>query len=246
MAGVPYHAVEQYLARLMKLGESVAICEQIGDPATSKGPVERKVLRVVTPGTLTDATLLDAQARQPARRRESGPAPQRASRGSNLASGSFTLAEVPRGRDRGGARAARRRRAAGPRRRDVAAAARRGRADARAAGLALRRRRPPTRALAQHFGTRDLAAFGAEDRDLAVGAAGALLDYAAATQAAALAHVRTLAVEAPSDYLQLDAGDAAQSRDHRDAARRAARRRCLSLLDALRHAPPAAGCCATG
>ena len=59
MAGVPFHAVEQYLAKLVKLGESVAICEQIGDPATSKGPVERQVTRVVTPGTLTDAALLD-------------------------------------------------------------------------------------------------------------------------------------------------------------------------------------------
>src|SRR5437588_6238121 len=59
MAGVPYHAVEQYLARLVKLGESVAICEQIGDPATAKGPVERKVTRIVTPGTLTDASLLE-------------------------------------------------------------------------------------------------------------------------------------------------------------------------------------------
>src|SRR6266403_2000336 len=61
MAGVPFHAVEGYLAKLMKLGESVAICEQIGDPATSKGPVERKVLRVITPGTVTDANLLDAK-----------------------------------------------------------------------------------------------------------------------------------------------------------------------------------------
>ena len=59
MAGVPYHAAEQYLAKLVKLGESVAVCEQIGDPATSKGPVERKVARIVTPGTLTDAALLD-------------------------------------------------------------------------------------------------------------------------------------------------------------------------------------------
>ncbi len=58
MAGVPFHSVETYLARLIKLGESVAICEQIGDVATSKGPVERKVLRVVTPGTLTDTALL--------------------------------------------------------------------------------------------------------------------------------------------------------------------------------------------
>src|SRR5919106_2719012 len=59
MAGVPYHAVEQYLARLVKLGESVAICEQIGDPNTSKGPVERAIVRIVTPGTLTDSALLE-------------------------------------------------------------------------------------------------------------------------------------------------------------------------------------------
>ena len=58
MAGVPYHAAEQYLAKLLQLGESVAICEQIGDPATSKGPVERKVVRILTPGTVTDAALL--------------------------------------------------------------------------------------------------------------------------------------------------------------------------------------------
>src|SRR6185369_11491411 len=62
MAGVPYHAVEQYLAKLVKLGESVAICEQIGDPAASKGPVERKVLRIVTPGKLTDSALLDEKS----------------------------------------------------------------------------------------------------------------------------------------------------------------------------------------
>ena len=60
MAGVPYHAAENYLARLIRKGESVAICEQIGDPATSKGPVERKVVRVVTPGTVTDESLLSS------------------------------------------------------------------------------------------------------------------------------------------------------------------------------------------
>src|SRR5699024_9595668 len=59
MAGVPHHAVENYLAKLVQLGESVAICEQIGDPATSKGPVERKVIRIVTPGTVTDEALLE-------------------------------------------------------------------------------------------------------------------------------------------------------------------------------------------
>ncbi len=59
MAGVPYHAVENYLAKLLSLGEPVVICEQVGDPATSKGPVERKVTRILTPGTLTDEALLD-------------------------------------------------------------------------------------------------------------------------------------------------------------------------------------------
>jgi hypothetical protein len=59
MAGIPYHAVDGYLAKLVKLGVSVAICEQIGDPALAKGPVERAVTRIVTPGTLTDANLLD-------------------------------------------------------------------------------------------------------------------------------------------------------------------------------------------
>src|SRR6056297_4182718 len=59
MAGVPYHAAEGYLARLVKAGVAVAICEQIGDPATSKGPVDRQVVRVVTPGTLSDEALLE-------------------------------------------------------------------------------------------------------------------------------------------------------------------------------------------
>ena len=59
MAGVPFHAADQYLARLVKLGETIAICEQTGDPATSKGPVERQVTRIITPGTLTDAALLE-------------------------------------------------------------------------------------------------------------------------------------------------------------------------------------------
>ena len=58
MAGIPYHAAEQYLAKLVKAGESVAIAEQVGDPALSKGPVERRVMRVITPGTLTDSALL--------------------------------------------------------------------------------------------------------------------------------------------------------------------------------------------
>jgi DNA mismatch repair protein MutS len=94
MAGVPFHAVEQHLARLMKAGESVVIVEQFGDPATSKGPVERRVARIVTPGTITDANLLDA-------RRDSLLAAflQEGKRAGvawlNLASGALTLSEGP-------------------------------------------------------------------------------------------------------------------------------------------------------
>src|SRR2546426_5751207 len=62
MAGVPYHAIDQYLVKLVRIGESVAICEQIGDPATSTGPVDRQVTRIVTPGTLTDSELLEEKA----------------------------------------------------------------------------------------------------------------------------------------------------------------------------------------
>ena len=62
MAGVPVHSVEQYLAKLVKMGESVAICEQVGDVATAKGPVDREVTRIVTPGTLTDPALLDEKS----------------------------------------------------------------------------------------------------------------------------------------------------------------------------------------
>src|SRR3954468_17649854 len=62
MAGVPVHSVESYLAKLVKLGQSVAIAEQLGDPATAKGPVDRQVTRIVTPGTLTDAALLEDKA----------------------------------------------------------------------------------------------------------------------------------------------------------------------------------------
>ena len=94
MAGVPAHSVEQYLAKLVKLGESVAICEQVGDPATSKGPVERRVMRIVTPGTLTDSALLAAS-------RDSLLAAVHVAGGTagiawiSLASGELGIAQVP-------------------------------------------------------------------------------------------------------------------------------------------------------
>ncbi len=93
MAGVPYHAAEQYLAKLAKMGEAVVICEQTGDPATSKGPVERQVARILTPGTLTDSALLDES-------RDNQLLSIFASDGLiglarlNLASGTFILSEI--------------------------------------------------------------------------------------------------------------------------------------------------------
>ncbi len=201
MAGVPFHAVEGYLARLMKLGESVAICEQIGDPATSKGPVERKVLRVITPGTVTDASLLDAKrdsllvAVNPGRFR-TGIA------WLNLASGQFVLTEVASAET-----------AAALERLDVAERLVPDHSPFPLRDDAVPTRALPawqfdaaaaTRALTKHFGTHDLSAFGVEDRDLALGAAGALFGFAASTQQSALAHVRTLAVENAGEYLALD------------------------------------------
>jgi len=202
MAGVPYHALEPHLAKLMKNGESVVVVEQFGDPATSKGPVERRVARIVTPGTLTDANLLDAK-------RDCLLAaflPQGKRAGIawlNLASGAFTLTEVPLSE------------AAGVLERvapaelllpdEMAAPALRGgmppvrslaawKFDAAAA----------TRALAKQLGTFDLAAYGVDETPLAVGAAGALLDYAGATQQSALAHVRALSVEMASEFVAID------------------------------------------
>ncbi len=201
MAGVPFHAVDGYLARLMKLGLSVAICEQIGDPATSKGPVERKVLRVLTPGTVTDAGLLDAKrdsllvAVNPGRYR-TGIA------WLNLASGQFVLTEVAAAEA-----------TAALERLDIAEQLVPDGVSfpLRSDGLPTRTlpawqfdAAAATRALAKHFGTRDLSAFGIDDRDLALGAAGALFGYAASTQQSTLGHIRMLAVETASEYVALD------------------------------------------
>ena len=203
MAGVPFHSIEGYLARLMKLGESVAICEQVGDPATSKGPVERKVLRVVTPGTVTDANLLDAKRDSllvavNAGRHRTGIA------WLNLASGQFTLTEVAGRRGRVAAGTPRRRRSCScPTARRPWQAAAPSPSERCRPGSSTPP--PPARSLAKHFGMQDLAAFGIEDRDLGLGAAGALFGYAAATQQSSLAHIRALGVESASEFLSLDA-----------------------------------------
>ncbi len=200
MAGVPFHSLEPYLARLVKMGESAVICEQIGDPATSKGPVERAVARIVTPGTLTDAALIDDKQdlwllAVTTMRNTAGIARL------NLASGEFILLETPVDQ--------------------IAATLER----IRPAeilhpegwlpdfSLAAATTRQPDwsfdfvsarRLLCDQFEVASLAGFGAEGMKPAIAAAGALLQYAQATQSGKLPHLRGLTVELEGAYLGLD------------------------------------------
>ncbi|WJF91219.1 DNA mismatch repair protein MutS [Paraburkholderia bonniea] len=211
MAGVPHHAVEQYLAKLVKLGESAAICEQTGDPATSKGPVERKVMRVVTPGTLTDAALLSDKRdvyllAACAGHNRRGVITHIGLAWLNLASGALRLAEVAL--DQADAVFERIRPA------EILLAD---------TGTDSSSWSPPsgfgalTRVPVWHFdhatgdqrlrdqlGVASLEGFGAHALSSAYGAAGALLLYAAATQGQQLRHVRSLKVENESEYIGLD------------------------------------------
>jgi DNA mismatch repair protein MutS len=208
MAGVPYHSVEGYLARLVKLGESVAICEQIGDPAASKGLVERKVVRVVTPGTVTDAALLEERRDNLLLAIAAGGGKGGAAYGLawiDLSSGRFLLSEAGDAETLV-AELARLTPAETLIAEDVAWPA----AVAQLPGL---RKRAPwhfdtataQRELARFFGTRDLSGFGCEHLPLAIGAAGALLAYVEETQKAALPHLTGLAVENASETIALDA-----------------------------------------
>ncbi|HEY6642271.1 DNA mismatch repair protein MutS [Povalibacter sp.] len=201
MAGVPYHSAEGYLARLVRRGESVAICEQIGDPAKSKGPVERQVVRVVTPGTVTDEAFLDA-------RRDNLLAALYRERENfglawlELSSGRFCVLE-----------------GAG----DEALASEIERLrpaellmpeQTRVTNLQGQARERPiwhfdldtcTRILCEQFGTRDLSGFGCDGYSHAVRAAGCLLQYVRDTQKAALPHLRGLRTEERSEAVLLDA-----------------------------------------
>ncbi len=236
MAGVPVHAVENYLARLLRQGESVAICEQIGDPAKAKGPVERKVVRIVTPGTVTDEALLED-------RRDTLLAalwPGKAGWGLatlDLAGGRFHVQEpedettlrgelerlqpaellvpetaVPPFLER--------------------------------AGFHLTRRPewhfdPDTahRLLTEQFGTRDLAGFGCEGMTRAIRAAGALLQYVQETQRSALPHLTGLRVEHRDEALIIDAA----TRRNLEIDRARSGRRRHSLVGLLDHTATAMG-----
>jgi DNA mismatch repair protein MutS len=201
MAGVPYHSAENYLARLVRRGESVAICEQIGDPGKSKGPVERQVVRVVTPGTVTDDAFLDA-------RRDTLLAALFSERDHfglawlELSSGRFSVLEGF-GEEALTSELERLRPA------ELLAPE-----SVRPMGFTGQIRERPvwhfdvdtaTRTLAEQFATRDLSGFGCDGMTLSIRAAGCLLQYVRDTQKAALPHLRGLRTEQRSDAVLLDA-----------------------------------------
>ncbi|ENO8488889.1 DNA mismatch repair protein MutS [Vibrio cholerae] len=204
MAGVPFHAVEGYLAKLVQMGESVAICEQIGDPATSKGPVERKVVRIVTPGTVTDEALLSERVDNliAAIYHHNGRFGYATM---DITSGRFQLSE-PQTEEEMAAELQR----TSPREllfpEDFSPvhlmASRQG-----------NRRRPiwefeldtAKQQLNQQFGTRDLVGFGVEQAKLGLCAAGCLIQYVKDTQRTALPHIRSLTWDRQDQSLILDA-----------------------------------------
>ncbi len=204
MAGVPFHAVEGYLAKLVQMGESVAICEQIGDPATSKGPVERKVVRIVTPGTVTDEALLSERVDNliAAIYHHNGRFGYATM---DITSGRFQLSEQQTEEEM----AAELQRTS-PREllfpEDFSPvhlmASRQG-----------NRRRPiwefeldtAKQQLNQQFGTRDLVGFGVEQAKLGLCAAGCLIQYVKDTQRTALPHIRSLTWDRQDQSVILDA-----------------------------------------
>jgi DNA mismatch repair protein MutS len=206
MAGVPFHAVETYLARLVRKGVSVAICEQMGDPKLAKGPVERQVVRIVTPGTVTDEALLEerqetlaaALAVEPGDEEHFGLA------WLDLAAGRFTVLQST-GRTALMAELARLKPA------ELLVAEGSAAMPLVADAASVRTRAPWTfelassqRLLTDQLGTLDLRGFGVDELPLAICAAGALLQYVRDTQKSALPHIRALGVEERSDALLMD------------------------------------------
>ena len=228
MAGIPFHALDGYLARLVRAGESVAICEQIGDPATSKGPVERKVMRIVTPGTLTDADLLPEKAERPLLALCRHAQRKTLTIGLawlSMASGALRLMEFS---GEPGAVQARLRHEL----ERIAPAeillgddcAADGDWLAQATGVPAWHFDVPAgeKALLAQLSSATLSGYGADGLYAALGAAGALLRYAQSTQSQSLEHVRSLTVEKENEYIGLDA----------------ATRRNLELSESLRSQDP--------
>jgi DNA mismatch repair protein MutS len=209
MAGIPYHAAEGYLARLLKSGESIAICEQIGDPATSKGPVERKVVRIVTPGTVTDEALLEDRKDNllvaVCLYHRASLGTQHGIASLDLTSGRFVLQQVDS---------------------ESQLLSELGRLNPaellfsedwplpatlqQRSGLC---RRPPwhfdpesaRQRVLKQFNTLDLKGFGCDNLATAIAAAGALLQYINDTQQGALPHIQGIRTESSADSVLLDA-----------------------------------------
>lgn len=236
MAGVPYHAVENYLARLIKKGESVAICEQIGDPATSKGPVERQVVRIITPGTVTDEALLEAKRDNILlalyqRRQEFGLA------WVDLSGGRFHLLQVNDEAQLAGE--INRLQPAEILLQESVASTSFLRKDAvikvrPAWDFDLKRAQD---LLCEQFHVNDLKAFGEQDYPLAFSAAGCLLSYLQTTQRQALPHLTAITLEQCNDYLQLDAA----TQRHLEIFENTHGGRDNTLLDILDHTASAMG-----
>jgi DNA mismatch repair protein MutS len=204
MAGVPFHSVEPYLAKLVRRGVSVAVCEQQGDPAKSKGPVDRAVVRVVTPGTVTDEALLD-ERRETLLAAVACDGERFGLAWLDLAAGRFTVLES-RSRQALDSELERLK----PAELLVSESARDD--DLSRSGTTLRTRPPwyfelssASRLLTDQLGTLDLKGFGADELPLAISAAGALLQYVKDTQRAAVPHIRALTVEERTDALIIDA-----------------------------------------
>jgi DNA mismatch repair protein MutS len=208
MAGVPYHAVENYLAKLVQLGESVAICEQIGDPATSKGPVERKVVRVITPGTVSDeALLLDRHDNLIVAVSEGG---HKSSKGFGLSyldmtSGRFVLTE-PNTIEQLQAELQRLSPA------ELLYSETFSEPDLLKGYQGLRRRAEwefdldtAVNLLNTQFGTKELSGFGVNDKALGLMAAGCLFQYVKECQRSALPHIRAIICESSASGVILDA-----------------------------------------
>jgi len=207
MAGVPYHAVETYLAKLVRQGESVAICEQMGDPAKSKGPVEREVVRIVTPGTLTDEALLQERRDNLLAAVCAGEDSGKNSYGLawlELSSGGFAVLQVPT-LEALRSELERLR----PSETLVAEDSRLPEELDLEGGITHRpvwHFEPDSahRLLCDQFGTRDLTGFGCAELPLAVGAASCLLQYVQDTQRSSLPHIRGLTTEQRDASLILD------------------------------------------
>ena len=204
MAGVPVQTLDNYLAKAVRRGESVAICEQIGDPAKSKGPVERQVVRVVTPGTVTDDALLE-EWRDTLLAAICPGANGYGLAWLELSSGRFHALEAP-GEEALAAELERLRPA------ELLLPESTG-DDRFGRACSAVRQRPAwhferasaSRQLCEQFGTRDLAGFGLEEQPLATGAAGCLLNYVRETQKSALPHLRGIRCELRDEALLLDA-----------------------------------------